>query len=251
MQVSLEKRLSRGVSFGAHYTWSAFIDTASEIFNPSGAEVAVSQDSFDRSTERARSSFDRPHRLTGNFVYELPWFQDQRGFVGHVMGGWQVNSFLTFQSGSPFTVLQGTDPAGALNGISGLVGNAIRPNINTTLPLGSMSVEEIRVAAGAMTCAHGTGAACFFTPVTAAQRVGNAGRNMLRTDGINRVDFGLLKNTKIAENQRLQIRADFFNLTNTRDFGVPEGRINNSNFLNQWGTNGGNRRVIVGLRYVF
>ena len=251
MQVSLEKRLSRGVSFGAHYTWSAFIDTASEIFNPSGAEVAVSQDSFNRSIERARSSFDRPHRLTGNFVYELPWHQDQRGFVGHALGGWQVNSFLTFQSGSPFTVLQGSDPAGALNGISGLVGNAIRPNINTTLALSSMSIEEIRTAAGAMTCAHGTGAACFFTPVTVAQRVGDAGRNILRTDGINRVDFGLLKNTKIAENQRLQIRADFFNLTNTRDFGVPEGRINNSNFLNQWGTNGGNRRVIVGIRYVF
>jgi hypothetical protein len=245
MQISLEKRLSRSFSAGANYTWSSFIDTASEIFNPSGAEVAVSQDSFNRSIERARSSFDRPHRFSGNFVYELPFYRDQDGFVGHVLGGWQVNSFFTFQSGSPFTVLQGTDPAGALAGISGLVGNSIRPNLNTTLPLGRMSIEEIRVAAGA------AGAASFFTPVTAAQRVGNAGRNILRTDGINRVDFGLLKNTRITETQRIQLRADFFNLTNTRDFGVPQASINNSNFLNQWGTNGGNRRVIVGLRYVF
>ncbi|HEY0101601.1 MAG TPA: hypothetical protein VGB76_21925, partial [Pyrinomonadaceae bacterium] len=232
-------------------TWSSFIDTASEIFNPSGAEVAVSQDSFNRSSERARSSFDRPHRFSGNFVYELPFHRDQQGFVGHVLGGWQMNSFFTFQSGSPFTVLQGTDPAGTLAGISGLVGNSIRPNLNTTLPLGQMSVEEIRVAAGALTCGASAGAACLFTPVTAAQRVGNAGRNILRTDGINRVDFGILKNTRISESQRIQIRADFFNVSNTRDFGVPEGRINNSNFLNQWGTNGGNRRVIVGLRYVF
>ena len=252
MQVSLEKRLSRGFSAGAHYTWSSFIDTASEIFNPSGAEVAVSQDSFNRSTERARSSFDRPHRFTANAVYELPWLQDQKGFVGHFLGGWQVNGFVTFQDGSPFTVLQGTDPAGALSGISGLVGNAIRPNVVTNLPLGSMSVEQIRSAGLGLTCPGGlAGAACFFQPVTAAQRVGNAGRNILRTDGINRLDFGILKNTHIGENQRLQIRADFFNFTNTRDFGVPEGRINNSNFLNQWGTNGGNRRVIVGLRYVF
>jgi hypothetical protein len=245
LQLSLEKRLSRSFSAGAHYTWSSFIDTASEIFNPSGAEVAVSQDSFNRSIERARSSFDRPHRFTGNVVYELPFFREQGGLAGHVLGGWQVNSFFTFQSGSPFTVLQGTDPAGALAGISGLVGNSIRPNLNTTLPLGQMSIEEIRAAAGA------AGAASFFTPVTAAQRVGNVGRNTLRTDGINRVDFGLLKNTRITETQRVQIRADFFNLSNTRDFGVPEGRINNANFLNQWGTNGGNRRVIVGLRYVF
>ncbi|HEV2801162.1 MAG TPA: carboxypeptidase regulatory-like domain-containing protein [Pyrinomonadaceae bacterium] len=245
MQISLDKRLSRSFSAGAHYTWSSFIDTASEIFNPSGAEVAVSQDSFNRSIERARSSFDRPHRFTGNAVYELPFFRDQEGVIGHVLGGWQVNSFFTFQSGSPFTVLQGTDPSFSLSGISDLVGNSIRPNINTSLPLGQMSVEEIRVAAGA------AGAASFFTPVTAAQRVGNAGRNILRTDGINRVDFGILKNTRISENQRVQVRADFFNLTNTRDFGVPEGRINNGNFLNQWGTNGGNRRVIIGLRYVF
>jgi hypothetical protein len=255
MQVSLEKRLSRGFSAGAHYTWSAFIDTASEIFNPSGAEVAVSQDSFNRSTERARSSFDRPHRFTGNFVYELPFMREQRGFAGHVMGGWQVNSFFTFQSGSPFTVLLGSDPAGALNGISGLVGNAIRPNLNTNLPLGGMSIEEIRAAGGSQACTINgtavTGAACFFSTVSVAQRVGTAGRNILRTDGINRVDFGILKNTSIGENQRIQVRADFFNLTNTRDFGVPEGRVNTSNFLNQWGTNGGNRRVIVGLRYVF
>ncbi len=255
MQVSLEKRLSRGVSFGAHYTWSSFIDSASEIFNPSGAEVAVSQDSFNRSTERARSSFDRPHRFSGNFVYELPFMRDQNGFMGHVLGGWQMNSFFTFQSGSPFTVLQGADPAGALTGISGLVGNAIRPNINTSLPLGSMSIEEILAAGGGVSCVRGgatvTGAACFFVPVTTAQRVGDAGRNILRTDGINRIDFGIVKNTRLGENQRLQIRADFFNLTNTRDFGVPEGRINNANFLNQWGTNGGNRRIILGLRYVF
>jgi len=152
-------------------------------------------------------------------------------------------------------VLLGADPAGALNGISGLVGNAIRPNINTNLNLSGMSVEQIRVAAGGLTCNIAgtavTGAGCFFSNVTVAQRVGDAGRNILRTDGINRIDFGILKNTYIGENQRIQIRADFFNLTNTRDFGVPEGRANNSNFLNQWGTNGGNRRVIVGLRYVF
>ncbi|HKY26556.1 MAG TPA: carboxypeptidase regulatory-like domain-containing protein, partial [Pyrinomonadaceae bacterium] len=89
MQVSLDKRLSRGFSAGVHFTWSSFIDTASDLFNPSGGEVAVAQDSFNRGADRARSTFDRPLRLSGNFVYELPWFQEQRGFVGHVLGGWQ------------------------------------------------------------------------------------------------------------------------------------------------------------------
>ena len=161
--------------------------------------------------------------------------------MGHLLGGWQMNSFITFQSGSPFTALLGTDPRGALSGISGLIGISTRPNLNTNLSLIGMSIEELRAAGGA----------ALFRGLVAGQYAGNAGRNILRTDGINRIDFGILKNTRLGENQRLQIRADFFNLTNTRDFGVPEGRINNANFLNQWGTNGGNRRVIVGLRYVF
>lgn len=241
MQASLEKRLSRGFSAGMHYTWSSFIDSASEIFNPSSGEVAVSQDSFNRRADRGRSAYDRPHRLSGNFVYELPWYQEQRGFVGHLLGGWQINGFFTFQSGAPFTVLNGSDPAGALGGINSLVGDAIRPNLNTSLPLGSMTVPELISAGGRS----------LFQQITAAQRVGNAGRNILRADGINNLDLGIFKNTRIAENQRIQLRAEFNNATNTRDFGIPDGRVNNPNFLNQWGTNGGNRRIVLGLRYIF
>jgi hypothetical protein len=241
LQASMEKRLSKGVSAGVHYTWSSFIDTASEIFNPSSGEVAVSQDSFNRSTDRARSTYDRPHRLTGNFVYEFPWFQNQSGWKGHVLGGWQVNGFFTFQSGAPFTVLNGSDPAGALSGINTLVGDAIRPNLVSNQPLSSMTVPEIIAAGGAG----------LFQRITAAQRVGSAGRNILRADGINNVDLGIFKNTAIGENQRLQFRAEFNNATNTRDFGIPEGRVNSSNFLNQWGTNGGNRRIVLGVRYIF
>lgn len=241
MQASMEKRLSRGFSAGVHYTWSSFIDTASEVFNPSSGEVAVSQDSFNRSSDRGRSTYDRPHRLTGNFVYELPWFQNQAGMKGHLLGGWQVNGFFTFQSGAPFTVLNGSDPAGALSGINTLVGDAIRPNLNTNLPLSTMTVPEIIAAGGSS----------LFQRITAAQRVGSAGRNILRADGINNLDLGIFKNTSIAENQRLQFRAEFNNATNTRDFGIPEGRVNSSNFLNQWGTNGGNRRIVLGVRYIF
>lgn len=241
LQGSMEKRLSRGFSAGVHYTWSSFIDSASEVFNPSSGEVAVSQDSFNRAADRGRSTYDRPHRLTGNFVYELPWFQDQTGFKGHLLGGWQVNGFFTFQSGAPFTVLNGSDPAGALSGINTLVGDAIRPNLVTTLPLSTMTVPEILAAGGAS----------LFQRITAAQRVGTAGRNILRADGINNLDLGIFKNTSIGENQRIQFRAEFNNATNTRDFGIPEGRVNSSNFLNQWGTNGGNRRIVLGLRYIF
>lgn len=253
MQVSLDKRLSRGFSAGVHFTWSSFIDTASELFNPSGGEVAVAQDSFDLRADRARSTYDRPLRLSGNFVYELPWYQDQRGFIGHALGGWQLNSFFTFQSGAPFTPLNGADPTGALNGIDGLVGNAVRANVLGPLP--TTSAEEL------FNLRHQQGQIFFRTlqctgsltnPATTCQRLGNAGRNILRADGIGNLDLGIIKNTRVAENVRLQFRADMFNATNTRNFGIPTAAVSNQGaFLNQWTTNGGNRRIILGARLVF
>src|SRR5688572_12494192 len=248
LQTQLDKRFSRGLSAGVHYTWSRFEDTASEIFNPSVGEVAVAQDSFDLAAERGRSTYDRPHRLSGNFVYELPWRIRQEGLPGKILGGWQLSSFFTLQSGGPFTVLNGSDPTGALAGIDGLVGNAIRPNLNTDLDLSSMTVEEIRAAGGAS----------LFRPLCgnpsatcAGERVGNVPRNSLRADGVVNVDLGIMKNTRFANGHNVQFRLEMFNATNTRNFGIPDGRINSANFLNQWATNGGNRRIWAALRYTF
>ena len=250
LQTSLEKRLSRGFSAGINYTYSSFIDTASETFNPSNAEVAVAQDSFDLEADRARSSFDRPHRLSGNFVYELPFYRTQNGFLGRALGGFQINSFFTVQSGAPFTVLNGEDPSGALAGIDGLVGNAIRPNLATNTNLSSLTIPEIRSLCG--TAILNNTCPGLFTRLSRGQeRVGNAGRNILRAQRLALVDFGIIKNTRISENVRFQVRADMFNVLNHRNFGVPEGRINAPNFLDQWGTNGGNRRIVLGARLVF
>jgi hypothetical protein len=242
LQVSLDRRMARGFSAGAHYTWSAYIDDASEIFNPSvSGEVAVSQDSFNRRGDRGRSTYDRPHRFSANFVWELPFFKDQQGASRYLLHGWQMNSFITLQSGPPFSVLNGTDPCGALAGIDGLVGNAIRASSNTDLDVSGMSVEDLRRAGGAS----------LFRPVTTTECVGNVGRNALRADGIANVDFGVFKNTNLTERHRIQFRAEMYNATNTRNFGIPEARVNSANFLNQWGTDGGNRRIILGLRYMF
>ncbi|HMY75960.1 MAG TPA: hypothetical protein PLQ88_29335, partial [Blastocatellia bacterium] len=251
LQVSLDKRLSKNFSAGVHYTWSTFIDTASEIFNPQPqGEVATPQDPFNRNADRARSSYDRPHRVTGNVVYEFPFFRDQKGLTAHVLGGWQANAFFTLQSGTPFTILNGADPAGVLQGIDALVGNAIRPNQITNEDLSSKNIIELwnRVTAARLA----NQANPFFAALATGQRTGNVGRNTIRGDGIQNIDFGIFKNTKIFEGHNLQFRAEFFNLTNTRNFGTPNTAINSgANFLNQWTTNGGNRRILMGLRYTF
>jgi len=242
LQTSLEKRLSGSFAMAAHYTWSSFVDLASEIFNPSNSgEVAVSQDSYNRRGDRGRSTYDRPHRFTVNAVYETPWRRDQQGAAGKLLGGWQLSPFFTMQSGAPFTALDGADPGFRLSGIDALVGNAIRANLNSSLDLATMSVAELYRAGGRS----------LFSRVTAVSPIGNMGRNILRSDGITNLDLGIIKNTRITETHRIQFRCEFYNTANTRNFGIPESRVSSANFLNQWGGAGGNRRILLGLRYVF
>lgn len=240
LQTSLEKRLSANFTMAAHYTWSAFIDGASEVFNPStSGEIAFSQNPYDRHSERARSTYDRPHRFTINGVFELPFFRSQDTVIGKILGGWQANGFLTLQSGAPFGALNGADPGGVVTG--NLVGTSIRPFLNTNLDLSSMGVREIQAAGGA----------ALFRAASVQSPIGNAGRNILRADGINRVDLGIIKNIRITESNSLQIHANFFNLTNTRDWGIPEGAINSPAFLNEGVFEVPARRIQMGLRYQF
>jgi len=241
LQVSAEKRYSGGYNLGAHYTWSTFIDDASEIFNPAvNGDVAVSQDSFNRRSDRGRSTYDRPQRLTLTMVYDVP----KEGIMNRLLPGMQFNAFFTAQSGAPFTPLNGTDPLRRLSGIDGLVGNAIRPNVATSLDVAGMTINEMYPQRSSL-----------FQVLTAANSttgLGNAGRNLLRADGIGNLDLGVSRNFEILpERLRAQLRADMFNITNTRNFGIPESRANSANFLNQWGQDGGRRRIQMALRFIF
>ena len=230
----MTKRLSRGFNAGLHYTWSRLIDDVTDVIAASSSESGRAQNSLDRRADRARSGYDRPRRLTGNFVYELPFYQYQTGLKGLVFGGWQLSSIFTLQSGAPFTVTLGMDPFQS--------GNPIRPNLNTDLDLSSMTIDEILAAGGAN----------LFKGLDPGQLAGNAGRNILRSDGLNQVDFGIIKNTRLSDDVRIQIRADMFNAFNSRNFGIPNGAFNSgANFLNQWATNGGNRRIVLAARLTF
>jgi len=181
--------------------------------------------------------------------------RDQAGVAGRIAGGWQIGTIMTFQSGSPFTVLNGSDPGGVLLG--SLVGNAIRPNFAPDVDvdaLRKMTLPEIR----AQVLAAGT-PAVFFRALatnggpTAANPTGNVPRNFLRADGLVSIDLNIVKNIKVAQGQTLQFRADFFNLPNHRNFGIPNATASTTaaNFLNEGAVDGGNRRIFFALRYTF
>jgi len=243
LQASLEKRLSRNFSMAAHYTWSAFIDDGSEVFNPSvSGEVAVAQNSYARRLDRGRSTYDRPQRFAVNGVYEVPFMHDQKGFLGHVAGGWQVSGFLTSQSGSPFSPLAGIDPGNALTGIDGLIGLAIRPNVLPGVSLSGVSINDI----------YRGGASQYFGQVTAANPLGNAGRNILHSTLLNDIDLAINKSFRMPwERHSLSYRLELYNALNHRNYGIPEARINSPAFGNEGATDGGNRRIVMGLRYQF
>lgn len=106
MQVRFDTRFSNDLVLNANYTWSKTIDNASEIFSTlgGGQTVAHSQNPFDANRgERGLSAFHQGHNFTANFLYELPFMKDQRGFAGKLLGGIQFGGLIRVGSGRPYT----------------------------------------------------------------------------------------------------------------------------------------------------
>jgi outer membrane receptor protein involved in Fe transport len=114
LQMRLDGRLRNDVSYGLTYTWSKNIDNTSEVFsNDGGNSVTVSSNPLDLTgLERGLSGFDVPQSFTANFVWDLPFMREQKGFLGRVAGGWQFNGILRIQNGAHFTPTMpgGRDP---------------------------------------------------------------------------------------------------------------------------------------------
>ncbi len=142
MQLRFDTRFIDGFVLNMNYSLSKTIDNASEIFGTlgGGQGVAASQNPFDITDgERGLSAFHQKHIFTTNFIYELPWHKEQRGVVGHLLGGFQLNGIIRAGSGRPYTpleVLATVDPAFEIAFING----ASRPfNGNPSAPTGTIA----------------------------------------------------------------------------------------------------------------
>ena len=210
LQSKLEKRFSSGLYFLASYTWSKSIDNQSNGTDDSAATGQYPQDPNNAALDRGLSSFDRTHRFVGSAVWEIPFGRTRHDGIGiselshALLGGWQLSSVFTAETGTPFSVLM---PCATINA----QGNNCRPNVigNGELPSDQRSIAEW------------FNTAAFVTPSPAAY--GDAGRNILRGPGGTNLDMGLSRSFQWGgmETRRLQIRSEFFNALNHTNFGLP------------------------------
>ena len=269
LQARVERSFRNNFLYRATYTYQKTIDnTNSEVFATTGGN-SVGSNPFDRSVDRAVADFDVPHIFTLSGLWEIPAVGS--GFWKAVSGGFQFSTIWRYQSGnvsSPF--LTGIDLNGDLSGTND------RPSLsNPSAP--ATSVGFANSQAGVIGC--GASATGFFdincNPVSVGAvrylvdptiRTGIAGRNTLRAPGYNTFDMSLQRSFKIPftswEQDRFEIRFDYFNVFNTPIFrfetgGLSDGDVTNT-FFNQPNLNSG---VSVGqtgartgrlqLRYVF
>lgn len=143
LQTRFETRLTNLLTLRANYTFSKTIDNASEIFSTlaGGQTVAHSQNPFDTTRgERGLSAFHQKHVFTSDFIYELPFFRSQQGFIGRLLGGYQLSGIVRLGSGRPYTPVQvfGTYDPSWENGFIGAGG--LRPYVgNPSAPASTVA----------------------------------------------------------------------------------------------------------------
>ena len=231
-QLTVDKRLSRGLTAILGYTWSHAIDDVPLEFGGGNAGPQP-QDPRNIRAERGNSIIDMRHRLTVSYLYQFPFGKGQAmlnhgGLVDLVLGGWQTNGILTVQTGLPFTPVLQTSTTNT--------GTSSRPNV-----VGTVSYPH--------TLQHWFDPSAFSTP--APYTYGNAGRDILFGPGRTNWDMSLFKNFVIREQMRFEFRAEAFNVFNHPQFGLPNATIGNAQVGQITSTVGNPRQLQMGLRFQF
>lgn len=244
LQVRFEKRYSHGLAFTGNYTFSKMTDDNSLGFNPWVGNLQTTgelQDLTNLSAETSVSGVDTPHRLAFAVSYELPIGRgkavgrDMHRALDAVVGGWQVNTFVTFQSGNPVGVHMAE---------ARLADGNQRPNVSGN-PKGA-SIRDVVDGAG-----NFFNVDAFFDP--GDQVPGNAPRYFanLRSDGIRNLDVSFFKDFRFTEAMFLQLRAEFFNFTNTPRFAMPDTSYGSSDFGLITEQSNRSRHGQIGIRFVW
>ena len=209
LQLTLDKRMSKGFSILSSYTLSKNMDHAGE-----NKQTGVTQTNpFDLEFDWGPANADRRHRLVTSFLWQIPGRFDSP-VVSALLSDWSLTGILVMQSGVGLTVTSGVD-----NARSGTGGQ--RADISGDPDLATDRTNEEKILSWFDTSVYSPNALGTF---------GNAGRNTLRGPGSKNVDLGVHKTFATGGGTRLQLRIEAFNAFNWTNLGNPNVSRNSANF---------------------
>ncbi len=231
LQASLNHRFSKGLTVELGYTWSRLLTT-----NPQDRALAT-YDTYNLKQSYGPSTLNTPQMFIASYVYDLPFYRNQNGFAGKVLGGWEISGITTIQTGQSLSITQSSDPFAAVT-VPTSVGNCAISATTTSCPLypgglgmtRSGSTVQVRADQIANGSGHKT-AAQFFNTAAFTDAVGHFGTSPVGAiygPGLQVWDISLIKNIRFAERVGLQLRLETFNAFNhgnpsTVDTNVDDG----------------------------
>jgi hypothetical protein len=234
LQAQFQKQLSGNSLIVANYTWSKNLTTASNDYRSP-------QNVYDIKADYGPADIDRRHVFTGSYVYYLPFFKNQHGAVGHILGGWELSGIGYLYSGLHYTASASSfsqDPAGL--GLAGNTFSGARPDLIGNPQSGAPHTIDQWVNKSA------------FAFVPAGEiRPGNEKRGTIVGPPMARWDANLYKNTNLTERITLQFRAEAFNVLNHTNFNTFLSTRFGSSLFGKIGSTRDPRVMQLALKLIF
>jgi len=240
LNLHVEQRYRRGLTFQANYTWSRSIDDlASRNERGYGARSAFAN-YYDRGADRGLSGNHISQRLVWSSVYELPFGKGKAlrvgsGLLDQILGGWSTGFIANLLTGPPLGAVDAVDGTNSFAA-------AQRPNVvgNPQLPANRTKAEKLE---------RWFNTAAFAQP--APFTFGNAGRTFGYGPGAIIMDLSVIKEFRLVENHRLQFRTEMMNFVNHANFDVPQLALGQANFGRISAVAFDPRIIQFGLHYSF
>jgi Carboxypeptidase regulatory-like domain len=232
LQVEIRGRYRQALQAQASYVLSSARDDVSDVFDLAGA-FSLPQNSLNLAAERGTANFDIRHRVTYSLVYDLSDLKDRAKQLSWLLNGLQLASIGRLQTGQPFT-------ANSIFDIN-LDGN-LTDRLNTTDGLSQTGDGRQPLILAADNP---------FSLLAAPGQDGRVGRNTFRGGGLAEIDLAVSKAFRFDAQRRLLLRADFFNLLNRANFGVPARLLDAPGFGKAVNTVTPGLRAQLGLKLEF
>ncbi len=209
LQMSYQRRFVHGLAFDGNYTWAKALGDVNS-FSQGSQGTGNADYTHTRQIDYGVLSNDIQNRFALSLNYQFAANHKFTGINKYLLGGWQANTITVWQSGKPYTILNGG------TGSDGAYGNRATPINNA----GNDRPNQIASANGPK--GIGSSGGFWFNPAAFAPQplgtVGNFVRNSLFGPHYRKIDFSLFKDFAVTEHSAVQFRAEAFNITNTPSY---------------------------------